>query len=331
MVAVKIGYDGFADSVRMIPEWDRPTPNLGSVVAKVPSVDRGRRAAGFATRAYEREVAFYRDLASTLGVYRPICYLASYEPVNQAYIVLMEDLSPAEAGDPVAGCPPEDAAAVMPELAGLHAPRWGDSSLLGVRCLDRPDPETVRGMAQLVPLLWPDFVDRYQDRVLPVALELGEQLMGSLEGYLLDRPGPWTVLHGDFRLDNLLFGGPRVAVLDWETVKIGPGLSDVAHFIGSALSVEDRREHEAHLVRAYRSSLTAADVPISWEDCWAEYRRYSFDGFLMAVSAAVLPTAGGATTAPGGVGHADVIVSMVNRHAQQAVDLGAVELLTGRR
>ena len=32
------------------------------------------------------------------------------------------------------------------------------------------------------------------------------------------RPEPWTIVHGDFRADNLLFGGERVVVVDWQTV-----------------------------------------------------------------------------------------------------------------
>ncbi len=69
---------------------------------------------------------------------------------------------------------------------------------------------------------------------------------------------PWTVVHGDFRLDNLMFGGERVAVLDWQTVRLGPAMSDVAYFIGSALQPDDRRSNEESLVREYHAALVAA-------------------------------------------------------------------------
>lgn len=319
LVEVRIGNGNIADSVRLVPIWDRPTTAPASLVAKVPSSHELNRVTGFATRTYELEAAFYRELAGTVWVNRPICYLSYFDADNEGYVVLLEDLAPAEAGDQVAGCPPEDAAAVMPELAALHAPRWGDPTLLDIGWLARPDPESVCGIVELVPSLFPGFVDRYRARIDPEILTLAETLMDSLEAYLLDRPGFWTVIHGDFRLDNLLFGGPRVAVVDWQTVKIGPGLSDVAYFIGSALVPELRRDHEAALVRSYHTRLDEAGVAVPWADCWADYRRYTFDGLLMAIVASMLVAQTPRSD--------DMFMAMVDRHGRQALDLGSSEFL----
>jgi Phosphotransferase enzyme family len=321
LAAVRIGHGNIADSLRLVPRWDRPTPAPASVVAKVPSSEEVSRATGFATRTYELESAFYNELASTVWVNRPVCYKARYDAVEEGYVVLLEDLSPAEAGDQVAGCTPQDAASVMPELAALHAPRWGDPVLLELDWLDRPTPESMRGTAEFVPTLFPGFVDRYRMRLDPEVLAVSERLMGSLDHYLVDRPGPWTVLHGDFRVDNLLFGGPRVAVVDWQTVKIGPGLSDVSYFIGSAFLPDVRRDHEAELVRAYHRHLAAGGVELSWDDCWSAYRRYSFDGLVMGIAASMLV----AQTARSD----DMFMAMVDRHGRQALDLGAEEFLPG--
>jgi hypothetical protein len=141
LIAVRIGNGNIADSVRLVPTWDRPTAGPASVVAKVPSSEEVSRATGFATRTYELEAAFYNELAATVWVNRPVCYVAHYDVEEERYVVLLEDMSPAEAGDQVSGCRPEDAAAVMPELAALHAPRWGDPTLLDIAWLDRPTPE----------------------------------------------------------------------------------------------------------------------------------------------------------------------------------------------
>jgi hypothetical protein len=320
LVALRVGNGNVADSVRLIPAWDRPTPNLASLVAKVPSSEPVSRATGFATRTYELEAAFYNELAPTLWVNRPASYLARYDPENHAYVVLMEDLSPAEAGDQIAGCSPAEAAAVMPELAALHAPRWGDRSLLDIPWLDHPAPEATGAVAGLASILFPGFVDRYRDRLEPGVQALSELLVENLGRYLLDRPQPWTVVHGDFRLDNLLFGGPRVVVVDWQTVKCGPGLSDVAYFVGSALLPQDRREHEMDLVRAYHRALVAADVDLRWDECWEGYRRYCFDGLLMAIIASMLVAQTPRSD--------DMFMAMANRHGHQALDLGAAADLT---
>ncbi len=144
--------------------------------------------------------------------------------------------------------------------------------------------------------------------------------MGALDRYLADRPGPWTVLHSDLRLDNLLFGRPRVTVVDWHTVKVGPGLSDVSYFIGSSLAPEVRRDFECELVRAYHRHLASGG------------RGPGVGGML----------AGLPPLQPGWPGDGDrgldagaacrrgagaVGLTMVSRHGCQALDLGAEEFL----
>lgn len=320
--AERIGLGNVADSVRLVPVWDRPTPAPCSLVAKVPSADPVSRAAGFSTRTYELEVAFYTYLAPTVWVHRPRCYLARFEPATEAYVVLLEDLAPAEAGDQIAGCRLGDAAVAVAELAALHAPRWGDPSLLDLAWLDRPSPESAAATAQVVASLFGGFVDRYRQRVEPDVLRLSERLMESLEGYLVTRPEPWTVLHGDFRLDNLLFGGPRVAVVDWQTVRIGSPLCDLAYFVGSALQPGTRRAHEADLVDAYRSALARAGVELDRSECWDGYRRFAFDGLIMAIAASMLVARSDRSD--------DMFMAMANRHGRQALDLGSAEFLGGR-
>jgi hypothetical protein len=319
LVAIPIASGHMADSVRLIPTWDRPTAAPASVVAKVPSSDEVSRLTGFATGTFELEASFYNELAATVGVSRPSCYFAHYSLPQEGYVVLLEDMLPAGPGDPLVGCSPSEAAAVMPELAALHSPRWGDPALLTMTWLEQPGSEPVRARAELVPSLFGGFVDRYAGRLDSEVVRLCERLMGALDCYLTDRPGPWTVLHSDLRLDNLLFGRPRVTVVDWHTVKVGPGLSDVSYFIGSSLAPEVRRDFEYELVRAYHRYLESGGVRLAWEDCWQGYRRYSLDGLLMAIAASTLD---GPSSRPD-----EVYLTMVNRQGCQALDLGGEEFL----
>jgi hypothetical protein len=319
VVAVRIGNGNVADSVRLVPRWDRPTSGLDSFVAKVPSSNAESRAAGFSTRTYEVEAAFYNELADSLLVSRPHCYLARFVPEEEAYVILMQDLSPAEPGEQLAGCSPPEATAVMAELAALHAPRWGDPRLLEMDWLDRPDPARAGGTVEGIRALFSGFVDRYRDRVEPEVMDLSVRLMSDLGRYLLDRPGPWSVVHGDFRVDNLLFGGARVVVLDWQTVKIGPALTDVGYFVGSGLLPELRRQHESALVGRYHEALRAGGVEIGWEDCWDGYRRYACDGLVMGIAASMVVTRTERSD--------EMFMAMVNRHGRQALDLATLDLL----
>ena len=322
LVAVQIASGTGADSVRLVPTWDRPTPGPASVVAKVPSSDQVNRLIGFATKAFGREAAFYNELAATVWVSRPTCYFAHYDHQLDAYVVLLEDMLPADPGDPVdrlltpgggvgharTGRPARPALgrrfAARRRLARM--PRFGRGP--GPR---RTGPEPVRRICG--PLWGPPRAAKPSGS--------SEQLMGALDRYLTDRPGPWTVLHGDLRLDNLLFGRPRVTVVDWHTVRVGPALSDVSYFIGSALPPEARRDHECELVRAYHRHLAAAGVTLSWEACWEGYRRYSLDGLVTAIASSMLDRQSETSD--------DAWMTMVNRHGCQALDLGAEEFLAG--
>jgi hypothetical protein len=319
VVRERIGLGNVSDSVRLSISWDRPTSAPASLVAKVPSSLEASRVASKATRTYEKEASFYAELANTVDVYRPFCYAARHEPDTDAYVVLLEDLHPAEPGDQLTGCRPDDAAAVIPELAGLHAPRWGDRRLLDLTWLDHPTLDGAEQTAALLAMMWPGFLERYEARLDPGIVALCERLLEHGARYLGDRPEPWTVAHGDFRLDNLLFGLPRVAVLDWQTVRCGPALSDVAYFVGSALLPEDRAASERDLVRAYREAMGAAGVSLAWDDCWAQYVRYTFDGVVMGIVASMLV----ARSERGD----ELFCAMVNRHGRHALDLEADRLL----
>ncbi len=73
---------------------------------------------------------------------------------------------------------------------------------------------------------------------------------------------PFAVVHGDYRLDNLMFGpsGEDVSALDWQNVSVGPPGRDLAYFVGTTFEAPERRRHEDALVAAYHESLLARDV-----------------------------------------------------------------------
>ena len=75
---------------------------------------------------------------------------------------------------------------------------------------------------------------------------------------------PRTLMHGDFRLDNLLFdveGTPEpLAVVDWQGVRRGKGVADLAYFAMSSLQPYDRREWERQLVDSYHAALVEHGV-----------------------------------------------------------------------
>jgi hypothetical protein len=317
-----IGTGQIADSVRLGITWadgagsgERPV----SLVAKVTTASPTSRATAMATRTYEVEAGFYNDLASTLAVRTPRCWWAGHDQATGAYGVLLEDLAPAVQGDQVAGCSVDDAALALDEAALLHGSRWGDPALRRLAWLDRGSAGG--GVSGLLAALLPGFLERYADRLSPDVVALAERFVPRAGAYGAGANGARTVVHADFRNDNLMFGGGgRVCVLDWQTVGLGAAVSDVSYFLGGSLLPDVRRAHERDLVRSYWERLVAQPgVELTWDGCWEDYRRFAFGGLVMAVIASMIVV----RTERGD----DMFVAMAERAGCHAIDLDAEGLL----
>ena len=297
-------------------------PGPPTIVCKFSSRDPQSAATGVQTLTYETEVAFYRDLAHTVDVSRPTCYLAALESGTANVVLVMEDLSPAEQGDQIRGCTVEQATLVIDEAAKLHGPRWGDPTLKDLAWLDRS--ASTGQYSAMLGAIWEAFVDRYRATLDPVSLEEGARLFEIIAK--ADRsadPMP-TPVHGDFRLDNMLFGtaegGRPITVVDWQTVQLGNGPTDVAYFLGNAFEPEVRRSCERGLLERYHQALVAYGVDgYPFDQCWEDYRRSSHSSLTMAVFASMM------------VGRTDrgdqMFMAMANRHGRHALDLDAESLI----
>jgi len=291
-----------------------------SVVLKVAAADPTSRETGARLGAYALEVRFYQELAASLGDAVPACHYAAVEAPTGWFTLVLEDLAPAEPGDEVAGATLAQAQAAVDALARIHATHWEDRSTAGRSWLSRPSP---LNQALLTALL-PAFAERYAGRVAAEHLEVAQRLVPQLDAWLADDRGPRAVQHGDFRVDNLLFGhdGPRRAVaVDWQTVFFGPAQRDLAYFLGCSLATEDRRAHGEALVRRYHDGLVARGIGrLSLDECHEGYRRATFGGLVMTVAASMLVH----RTERGD----DMFMAAFARHAQHALDLDSLATLS---
>jgi hypothetical protein len=319
-----VGTGQMCDSVRVTLEFDQVVDAPSTMIAKLPAADETSRATARSLRNYEIEVRFYQVLAPELPIRTPGVYYADIDVETASFVLLLEDMAPAEQGDQVRGCSPEMAKVAVDELVRLHAPRWGDPGLGALEWLHRDRAAQRQFLLMLLPSAWDGFRDRYAVHLGADVLTAGDVLFGNLESYLGIDTRPWTVIHGDYRLDNLLFdlapGGVPVTVVDWQTCAHGPALQDVAYFIGAAMPAEVRRDVETELVRDYHAGLAAAGVTdYGWDRCWLDYRRGTWAGLIMAVAASMLVE----RTERGD----EMFLTMAARHSRHALDLDATELL----
>ena len=268
-----------------------------SVVVKLASTDPTSRATGIALRNYEREVRFYREIASTVDVRAPHCHFADWNPETGDFVIVLEDMAPAEQGNQITGCTLDEARTAVTELARLHGPRWNDESLDEIDWLGRresgDDASQLNGIFSAVK---PGFLATFGESLREVAGDDGpamvDELGAKIAGYVAAKTPPYTVTHGDYRLDNMLFsaGGASCAVVDWQTPNHGPGVVDVSYFLGAAVMPEVRRSIEGDLVEDYIAAIRAYGVELDRVIFLREYAHASFAGLVMAVVASMVVT-----------------------------------------
>ncbi len=323
-VPTKVGDGMLGESVRFDLTYDRPTADAPkSVVGKFPSADPVSRATGAGFGLYLNEVRFYQEIAPTVAIRTPRPYMAQIDEATQDFVLLLEDMGPARGGNQLTGCSLADAEVAMDEAAALHGPRWGDPKLGEVAFLNR-DNSAVGGIAQMFPAIFQAFEARYGEVLEADFMDDCRDFAGNILAFYEGGPAaPRTLQHLDFRLDNMLFepqgGRWPLAVLDWQSVTLGPGVLDVGYFIGAGLPAELRRKHEKDLLRRWLEALKRHGVDYGWDEAWDAYRHYLLQGVFTAIFASV----GTKQTERGDA----MFMTMARRHCAQALDLGSLEML----
>jgi len=174
---------------------------------------------------------------SHVPVPRPIALCTDREVIGAPFylmepidgVVVRERIPPPLDRD--AGTPRACAYALMDALAGIHAFDWEHGGLDG---FGKPDGYLERQVPR-----WLGQLERYKSRPLPDVDEAGRWLEAHTPA--MQPPG---VIHGDYKLDNVMFA-PRlpvelVAVVDWEQSTIGDPLVDLGWVIGIWVEAGER-------------------------------------------------------------------------------------------
>lgn len=236
-----------------------------TLVAKVAAGPPEKRAV--ASGSYRTEVAFYREVAPTVDVRVPRCFASWMTDDGTDFVLLLEDLAPRRQGDQVLGCGVDEAVAAAVNLAGLHGPRWRDPTLAGAGGLNVVDEESASLLAAVLAPMTERFVDRFGDRLRPEDREVLERVPAVAGAWLVGRSERFGPVHGDYRLDNLMFhpDGVDVAAVDWQTVSLGLPARDLAFLCATGLDAEVRRAGEDEVVTAYHRALMAYEPVVDYD------------------------------------------------------------------
>jgi aminoglycoside/choline kinase family phosphotransferase len=207
--------------------------------------------------------------------------------------LLLEDLGGLDVADQLVGVGPDRAGLAVEHLARAHAQWWHNPRLRVLTWMPSFGDDVVKQVAGLCRQLWQPFLALHGAGLPDRAVRLGHRVVDRLEKLLDDvsRP-PVTIVHGDFRLDNLFFGAASkhdaVAAVDWQLACRGKGAFDVAYLLGQSMPVEARRRHEMAVLRRWHDGLVRGGVSgYSFDAAVADYRRCA----LVCVAWAVAGTA----------------------------------------
>ncbi|MFI0355414.1 phosphotransferase family protein [Actinomadura sp. 9N407] len=263
-----------------------------TLIAKLPTEDVAARA--FLAPAYHAEVSFYRDLASTVAVRTPHCHYSAISDDHATFVLLLDDLSPATPGDQLAGCTPHQAADAVTNLAGLHGPRWSDPTLLDLPWLNAIGPDDAGALAEVFGPAVETFTERFAGELHESDVRTLHEVAEAVGPWVLGRPERFGLVHGDYRLDNLIFpASPRTGVtaVDWQTLSLGHPVRDLAFFLGTSLDPDQRAAHEHSLVETYHAALLRHGVTgYDLAECVDDYRFGAVQGPLITVLGCVYGT-----------------------------------------
>lgn len=276
-----------------------------SAVLKIPTQKQENRGFALLIGAYENEVRFYNELAPLVDVRTPDRYFAEMEPnarssavvervldalpervtlwllprlvaaagkSDQRAVVMMEELGEARIGDQVAGASLEDAEAAVDILAQFHAAFW-DSPELSRPWLKRQD-DTVLVTHGLYQRALPAFQERFRDQIDARAQAVLDAV--TARGPTLLRrvgQGPLTLVHGDFRMDNIaFFDGQPAGMIDFQAITVGHPLTDFAYFLRPNMDPDLANDAEDALLHRYHDGLVRHGVTsYSFEQIEREY------------------------------------------------------------
>ena len=244
-----------------------------SFIAKYPSQNPTNREVAMSFNLYEREVRYFAELEPRTSAVSPRAFIAEIQGDN--FLLLLEDLSDYRTGDQIEGADLADSAAAVAELAKLHAAFWNnvdDIDWIPHICSSYHADNMQAGAAGG----WSKMVEVFGDFLTDEIAALQPQFSANLTQLQQDMDrAPITLIHGDYRMENFLFGTRpehhELAIIDWQGPLLGKGMVDVALVLGQSTRIEVRRAHERELVDQYAKDLRNLGVAYSSEQAWQDY------------------------------------------------------------
>jgi hypothetical protein len=300
-------------------------PGPRTLVVKLAGGDAEARSV--IKSGYQKEVNFYDVFAASVAMRIPQCWHAAITEELVDFTLILDDLAPCVPGVQADGCTEAQARDAVRNLAGLHAPTWNAQALdEHLSWLGPVDAASSQFLGDLMIGAVERFIERYESPLGPADIATLREAAAHTGQWKSRVAGPRSLLHGDYRLDNLLFplSGAGVVAVDWQTVTVGPPTRDLGYFVATCLTPEDRRSGEDALVDAYHDALVELGVEgYSRAECFEGYRLGVLQGPMITVLGCVYASAERTARADG------MFVAMAKRSCAALRELDTLAVLAG--
>jgi hypothetical protein len=313
---------GTTTRVRLTVEHDGPASLPRRWFVKIPSLAWRARLITALPRLLHVETRFYQDIAHAVPLVSPRL-LAAQSRLGKGATLVLSDVAesgalPGRTGEALTL---SQAAAVIEHLARFHATFWGIQHNQNYRWLGGPIRrlEDALGTLMAAPLMrlgLEKAADMVPGNLHHAALNYARRRRRIMQ-FL--NSGTQTLIHRDCHPGNFFWNDAKPGFLDWQLVRMGEGIADIAYFLATALEPELRQMHERSLLELYRQTLAAHSITeLSPDALWERYRAhlsYPFEAMVV-------------TLAIGGMMEEAANLEMIRRAACAINDLDGFAALT---
>ena len=208
---------------------------------------------------YQRELRFYREMAPLVGFRSPTAHAAMMRENSTDFVLVMEDLSGIRGLDQAVGVSHDDALLAAETMAAMHGAFAGkDLSDLETTFLPFDNPAYRAALPHVFNSGWPGCKAEAADILTSAVSAFGDRF-GELVPFFLESFTSDTLMHGDWRADNLMVDDAtgEMVVIDFQIMGTGPGVYDLGYFMSQSMEPDVRQGSTGAVVERYFDALTA--------------------------------------------------------------------------
>lgn len=228
------------------------------IVKMITNLDVQRGIAE-ALQFYPRELRFYREVAPSAGFRSPVAHAAMMAEDSADFVLVMEDLSDIRQLDQAVGVSASDALLAAETMAKMHG-AFADKDLsdLATTFLPFDNPIYRAALPQIFESGWDTCKAEAADLLPADVVAFGDRY-GSLVPWFMERFTGTTLVHADWRADNLMVDDRtgEMVVIDFQLVGVGVPTYDLGYFMSQSMEPEVRVEHGQQVIDRYFESLAS--------------------------------------------------------------------------